>query len=60
MKTYKETKEAVKQLIILFGIDNLLNYDINRLVANGHNSTNIQNAIDYFRYSPQAKKYRTA
>ena len=59
MKTYKETKEAVKQLILIFGIDSLLGYDINRLVANGHNTTNIQNAINYFQYSPQAKKYRT-
>lgn len=59
MKTYKETKKAVKELIILKGLNNLFNYDLVNLYNEGHNVTNVQNAIDYFRYSPQAEKFRT-
>lgn len=59
MKTYKETKAAVKQLVITKGIDNLLGYDLVRLYDEGHNVTNVQNAISYFRFSPQAAKYRS-
>lgn len=58
MKTYKETKEAVKQLIVTKGLNNLINQDINDLKAKDHNSTNITNAINYFKFSPQAEKYR--
>lgn len=58
MKTYKETKQAVKELILEVGVDGVYNYHINELDEQGHNFTNIQNALDYFRYSPQAKKYR--
>ena len=58
MKTYKETKQAVKELILEVGVDGVYNYHINELGEQGHNFTNIQNALIYFRYSPQAKKYR--
>ena len=58
MKTYKETKQAVKELVITLGLDNILNMHITPLYAAGHNVTNVENALDYFRYSPQAKKYR--
>lgn len=58
MKTYKETKEAVKQLILAKGYENITNPDKTNLCEQGHNVTNIINAIDYFKYSPQAVRYR--
>jgi len=57
-KTYKETKQAVKELVITIGLNNILNKHLTELCDLGHNVTNIINAIDYFRYSPQAAKYR--
>jgi len=56
--TYLETRKAVKNLILTVGVNGVYNYHINELVDQGHNSTNVQNALSYFRYSPQAKKYR--
>lgn len=58
MKTYKETKEAVKALVIRKGLKNIINADLNELRAEGHNTTNVQNALNYFQFSPQAAKYR--
>ena len=58
MKTYKETKEAVKNLVIELGIKNILNMHITPLYEQGHDFTNVDNALDYFRYSPKAAKYR--
>lgn len=58
MKTYKETKTEVKKLVLQFGVSGIYGYHINALVDGGHNSTNIQNAINYFQYSPQTAKYR--
>ncbi len=58
MKTYKETKAEIKNLVIEHGANGICNYHLNELVDQGHNVTNLQNAIDYFRYSPQAAKYR--
>lgn len=55
MKSYKETKAAVKSLILKKrGIYNL---DLSILYEHGHNVTNVQNALDYFKYSPQAKSF---
>lgn len=55
MKSYKETKAAVKSLILKKrGIYNL---DLSILYEQGHNVTNVQNALDYFKYSPQAKSF---
>lgn len=56
--TYLQTRKAVKELVLKVGVHGVYNYHINELVAQGHNSTNIQNALDYFRYSPQTEKYR--
>lgn len=56
--TYLETRKAVKALVLEVGVDGIYNYHINELVDKGHNSTNIQNAINYFQYSPQTAKYR--
>ena len=58
MKTYKETKSEIKKLVIANGLDTITGYDIVALLNDGHNGTNIQNAIDFFRFSPTAAKYR--
>ena len=58
MKTYKETKEAMKALVLRKGLKNIINADLNELGAEGHNTTNVQNALNYFQFSPQAAKYR--
>lgn len=58
MKTYKETKAEIKNLVIQHGVDGITGYHIVALLDQGHNGTNLQNAMDYFRYSPVAAKYR--
>ena len=58
MKTYKETKAEIKKLVVQFGVDGITGYHIVDLYNRGHNGTNIQNAINYFQFSPQTIKYR--
>ena len=58
MKTYKETKSEIKNLVVKYGLDGITGYHIVALLDQGHNGTNLQNAMDYFRYSPKAAKYR--
>ena len=58
MKTYKETKEAVKMLVVMYGLKSIYNYDLVKLYNQGHNVTNVQNALGYFEFSPKAEKYR--
>ena len=58
MKTYKETRKAVKDLVLTVGLDNITGYHIVDLYNDGHNATNVQNAISYFRFSPATAKYR--
>lgn len=58
MKTYKETKSEIKKLVIANGLYNITGYDIVALLNDGHNGTNIQNAINFFQFSPTAAKYR--
>ena len=58
MKSYKETKAAVKKLVIEKGLKNILGGDLVNLYDQGHNVGNVQNALSYFTYSPQAAKYR--
>ena len=58
MKTYKETKAEVKKLVLQLGVGGIYGYHINALMDCGHNATNIQNAINYFQYSPKTAKYR--
>lgn len=58
MKTYKETKQAVKELILTHGVEGVPGQYIVALYKDGHNGTNIQNAFNYFEFSPQAAKYR--
>ena len=56
--SYMETRKAVKELVLRVGIDNILNLHINELQEKGHNTTDLQNSMSYFRYSPQTAKYR--
>lgn len=58
MKSYKETKAEIKKLVLQVGINGIYNYHLNTLAAAGHTYSNIQNAINYFKYSPKAAKYR--
>lgn len=58
MKTYKETKAAIRELVLQVGIAGIYNYHLNSLREQGHTGTNLQNAVNYFQYSPQAVKYR--
>ena len=57
MKTYKETKQLVKNIIIKKGLNNLDGYDYIALYNMGCTATNVQNAVSYFQYSPKAKNY---
>ena len=57
--TAYEVRKEVKELIIKKGINNIINADFNEI----HNRTGatygqLQNAMSYFRYSPQTAKYR--
>lgn len=58
MKTYKETKAEIKKLVTQFGVGGIGNHHLNALREQGHTGTNLQNAVGYFQYSPQAAKYR--
>ena len=58
MKTYKETKAEIKKLVVQFGLDGITGYHIIDLYNQGHTGTNVQNAINYFQFSPVAAKYR--
>lgn len=61
MKTYMETRLAIKNLILevgLDGIDGVYSYRLHELNKHGHTYMNIQNAISYFKYSPATAKYR--
>jgi hypothetical protein len=57
-KTYMETRKAVKALVIAHGVNGISGNHINALIDDGHNGTNIQNAINYFQFSPSTAKYR--
>ena len=58
MKSYKETKAEIKKLVEKHGLNGIYNYHLNELRAQGHDTVNMQNALNYFQYSPQAAKYR--
>lgn len=57
-KTYMETRKAIKELVLSVGLDGITGYHIIDLYNEGHNGTNIQNAINYFEFSPTTAKYR--
>ena len=57
--TAYEVRKEIKALILRKGINNIINADLNEI----HNRTGagycqMQNAMSYFRYSPQTAKYR--
>lgn len=58
MKAYKETKAAITELAKTVGLANITGGHIVELLNQGHTGTNIQNAINYYQYSPRAAKYR--
>lgn len=58
MKTYKETKAAITELVKAVGLAGITGGHIVELLNQGHTGTNIQNAISYYKYSPRAAKYR--
>ena len=54
-----ETRKEIKKLIEAKGLKNILNRDLNEIHdRTGASYTMMQNALNYFRYSPQAAKYR--
>ena len=59
MNTYKETEQAVKELVLTHGLDGIRGEHIVDLLNDGHTGTNIQKAINYFRYSPRTANYRS-
>jgi hypothetical protein len=57
--TAYEVRKEIKALVISKGLDNIMGADLNEI----HNRTGatygqMQNAINYFQYSPQTAKYR--
>ena len=58
MKTYKETKAEIKDLVVNYGLDGITGRHIRDLLEKGHTGTNIQNAIDYFQFSRRTSCYR--
>jgi hypothetical protein len=63
MSTWKPTgnlmnaRKAIKAVIIAQG-GKIYNYNLNNLRNVGYDGTDLQNAISYFRYSPQQAKFR--
>lgn len=54
-----EVRKEIKALVISKGLDNIINADLNEIKARtGATVTQMQNALNYFRYSPQTAKYR--
>lgn len=55
----KQVRDAVKNLIIEKGANNILNRHITEVVERiGCTYCDVQNAMSYFRYSPQQAKFR--
>lgn len=53
-----EVRAEIKKLVISKGLDNITGYDLNELNAKGAGYCQMQNALSYFKYSPQTAKYR--
>ena len=57
--TAYEVREEIKALVISKGLDNIIGADLNEIHdRTGATYGQMQNAINYFNYSPQAAKYR--
>ena len=50
---YKETKKAVKALVLAKGVNNILNADLVQLYNLGYGAGNVDRAMSYFAYSKQ-------
>lgn len=58
-KEYARAKEAAKELVLKYGVNGILNMHFTEAQKKaGVSSTDLSNALDYFRYSPKAAKYR--
>lgn len=57
MTTY-EVRNEIKNLIIAKGIKNIINRDLYEIRDKGATWLQMQNALNYFEFSPQAAKYR--
>lgn len=57
--TNMEVRKEIKKLVVRKGLDNIINADLteirNRTGARYEQMTNV---LNYFRFSPQAAKYR--
>ena len=57
--TYIEVRREIKALVMRKGVDNILNADLTEIHRRtGATYEQMRNAMSYFRYSPQAAKYR--
>lgn len=57
--TTMQVRKEIKALVINKGLGNILNADLNEIHnRTGASYTQMQNALNYFRYSPQTAKYR--
>ena len=54
-----QLRQEIKKLVISKGLENITGYDLNDLhERTGCGYCQMQNAINYFKYSPQTAKYR--
>ena len=57
--TAYEVRKEIKALVISKGLDNIMGADLNEIHdRTGATYGQMQNAINYFQYSPQTAKYR--
>lgn len=57
--TIYEVRKEIKALILKKGAKNILNNDLTEIhERTGATYTQLQNAMNYFQFSPQAAKYR--
>ena len=57
MSQLKELKPIVKTILIAQD-GKFYGFNFNMLINRGYCGTDIQNAVNYFQYSPQQKKFR--
>lgn len=57
--TAYEVRKEIKALVIRKGLNNIINADLNEIHdRTGATYCQMQNAMNYFRYSSQTAKYR--
>lgn len=57
--TNMEVRKEIKALVIRKGLNKIINADLNEIHSRtGATVTQMQDALNYFRYSPQTAKYR--